>query len=112
MNKIYNINGNHVDRNQRYNTKASKFDPANFFSTKNLILAGAKKCFLRGSKVEVVKQVQPNGIEVHFSWSKDARSWVITQRQTTILAETRSHFDAKSPASNVATLWFDILDSL
>ena len=78
LNKIYNINGNHVDRNQRYNTKASKFDPANFFSTKNLILAGAKKCFLRGSKVEVVKQVQPNGIEVHFSWSKDARSWIIS----------------------------------
>lgn len=55
LNKIYNLNANHVDRSQRYNTKASKYDPVNFFSTKNLILAAAKKCFLKGSKVEVVK---------------------------------------------------------
>lgn len=77
LNKIYNLNANHVDRTTRYNTKSSKYDPINYFSTKNLILAAAKKCFLTGTKVEVVKQIVPNGSEVHFSWSKDARSWVI-----------------------------------
>ena len=56
LNKIYNLNVNFIDRNTRYNFKPSKDDPPNFFSTKNLILAAAKKCYLRGTKVEVVKQ--------------------------------------------------------
>jgi hypothetical protein len=55
LNKIYNLHVDYVDRATRYNAKPSKYDPPNHFSTKNLILAAAKKCLLKGHKIEVVK---------------------------------------------------------
>jgi hypothetical protein len=83
-------------------------------------LAGAKKSILQGHKVEVATYIIPNGESAQISWSSDARSWVISNRQITILAEVRKHVEQKTSSKDrnhdtvtqIAHLWFDHLEHL
>lgn len=84
-----------------------------------MLLAGAKKALLQGHKIEVATQIIPNGFSAQISWSSDARSWIISHKHHTILAEVRKHIEDKSSSdqdneivNQIAHLWFDHLESL
>jgi hypothetical protein len=54
---------------------------------KNTILAEAKKYLLEGCKIELVSQTIPDGEEVQIGWNDDAKAWIISCSNITIIVE-------------------------
>jgi len=76
-----------VDKKTRYETTQPETFKANLYLQKNLILAAAKKAFLKGQQVEVVRQTSYNGDNCQISWCVDKEAWLIGSRMVSFLVK-------------------------
>lgn len=113
LHKFFDLDYRFVNQHR---AKTADFKPLDLH-VKNFILAAARKAFLLGHKVEVLKTLKANGENAQFSWNPKHGVWIISSKNVAMLVRDRSDLEAYngdrySFSRLMATIWFNNVERI